>query len=500
MSDNLRLFAGAVNANLAGILSEPGDPDAPALIHEGTTVSYAELGARVESAAALLAGHGVARGDRVAIVLPNAPSFVEAYFGALRLGAVVVPVNVLLRPAEIEERLGVVSASAVVFDSERAPLVTGPAERLEVTQIRFDADHGLFADAPLVERDPADPAVILFTSGTSGVSKGAVLTHGSIGAAARNAAEALGFGPADVILGAAPFSHVLGQSTGLIATLATGGAVAVVPRFDPVETLGLMVTTGTTVLLGVPTMCIALCEAARSAPALPPLRLAHVGGAPVPVEVTREFEATFGADVYEGYGLTEISGIATTYRTGEPRKPGSVGRPLGDTELQIVSLDGGLVPVGEVGEIRFHGSSVIPGYWGGAEVSADGWLATGDLGRVDEDGYLFIVDRLKDMIIRNGYNVYPREVEEVLYEHPDVLEAAVIGIPDPRLGDEVVALVKPRPGAVCDPVEIQQWVRERVAAYKYPRHVVVVESLPTGPTGKILKREIDREQLARDLA
>ncbi len=490
-----------MNANLAGILSEPrSEPGATALIHEGTTVSYGELTARVEVAAAVLAGHGVGPGDRVALVLPNAPSFVEAYFGALRLGAIVVPVNVLLRPAEIEERLRAVSASAVVFDAEREPLVTAPAERLGVTRIRLDAADAHPADAPLVARDPADPAVILFTSGTSGVSKGAVLTHGSIGAAARNAAEALAFGPADVVLGAAPFSHVLGQSTGLIATLATGGAVAVVPRFDPVETLDLMVATGTTVLLGVPTMCIALCAAARPGAELPPLRLAHVGGAPVPIEVVREFEETFGADVYEGYGLTEISGIATTYRTGELRRLGSVGRPLGDTELQIVSPDGALVPAGEVGEIRFRGSSVIPGYWGGAEISPDGWLATGDLGRVDDDGYLFIVDRLKDMIIRNGYNVYPREVEEVLYEHPDVLEAAVIGIPDPRLGDEVVALVRARPGSVCNPAEIQQWVRERVAAYKYPRHVVVVDSLPTGPTGKILKREIDREQLARDLS
>ena len=490
-----------MNANLAGILSEPrSDPGATALIHEGTTVSYAELSARVERAAATLAGRGVGPGDRVAIVLPNAPSFVEMYFGALRLGAIVVPVNVLLRPAEIEERLGLVSASAVVFDTGRAPLVTAPAERLGVTQICLDAGDAPSGDALLVERSPADPAVILFTSGTSGISKGALLTHGSIGAAARNAAEALAFGPEDVVLGAAPFSHVLGQSTGLIATLATGGAVAVVPRFDPAETLGLMVKTGTTVLLGVPTMCIALCDAARSGVALPPLRLAHVGGAPVPIEVTRAFEETFGADVYEGYGLTEISGIATTYRTGELRKPGSVGRPLGDTELQIISPDSGLVPAGEVGEIRFRGSSVIPGYWGGAEISPDGWLATGDLGRVDEDGYLFIVDRLKDLIIRNGYNVYPREVEEVLYEHPDVLEAAVIGIPDPRLGDEVVALVRLRPGGACDPVAIQEWVRERVAAYKYPRHVVVVDSLPTGPTGKILKREIDREQLVRDLA
>ena len=495
-----------MNANLAGILGEPrSDPGATALIHEGATVSYADLAARAERAAAVLAGYGVGPGDRVAVVLPNSPSFVEAFFGALRLGAIVVPFNVLLRPREIEERLAAVSASAVVFDTDRAPLVTAPAERLGITQIRLDAPGGPAADAPLVERDPDDPAAILFTSGTSGISKGAVLTHGSIGSAARNAAEALAFGPQDVVVGAAPFSHVLGQTTCLISTLSTGGAVAVVPRFDPVETLGLMVSTGTTVLLGVPTMCIALCDAARSAPALPPLRLAHVGGAPVPIEVARAFEDTFGADLYEGYGLTEISGIATTYRKGQLRKPGSVGRPLGDTDLEIVSPEGVPVPVGEIGEIRFRGSSVIAGYWRGAgvppaEVSPDGWLDTGDLGRVDDDGYLFIVDRLKDMIIRNGYNVYPREVEEVLYEHPDVLEAAVIGIPDPRLGDEVVALVKPRPGIVCDPVAIQEWVRERVAAYKYPRHVIVVDSLPTGPTGKVLKREIDREQLARDLA
>ena len=443
----------------------------------------------------------IGEGDRVAIVLPNGPVVRRGVlrgspdWSDRRAGEHLPPAGRDRGAARVA-----VSASAVIFDADRAALVTPTAERLGVKQIAFDADAPAEATPAPVERDAGDPAVILFTSGTSGVSKGALLTHGSIGAAARNAAEALAFGPEDVVLGAAPFSHVLGQSTGLIATLATGGTVAVVPRFDPVETLGLMVATGTTVLLGVPTMCIALCDAARSAPALPPLRLAHLGGAPVPIEVTREFEETFGADVYEGYGLTEISGIATTYRTGEPRKPGSVGRPLGDTELPVVSSDGALVPAGEIGEIRFRGSSVIPGYWGGADVSADGWLATGDLGRVDDEGYLFIVDRLKDLIIRNGYNVYPREVEEVLYEHPDVLEAAVIGIPDPRLGDEVVALVRLRAGAVSDPAEIQQWVRERVAAYKYPRHIVVVDSLPTGPTGKILKREIDREQLARDLA
>ena len=476
MSDNLRRFAGAANANLAAILDEPPAPDAVALVDTGREVGYGELASLVRGAAAALAAAGVGPGDRVAIVLPNGPAFVAAFFGALRLGAVVVPLNVLLSPRELEERYDATAPSAVVTE----PL----------------AGEG---EAPLVERSASEPAVILFTSGTSGVSKGAVLTHGGIRAAAANAADALAFAAADVVLGAAPLSHVLGLSTGLVATLAAGGTLAVVRRFDPGETLEFMARTGTTVLLGVPTMCVALCGAARSAGRLPPLRVAHVGGAPVPVEVTRDFEATFGADVYEGYGLTEISGIATTYRQGQPRKPGSVGCPLGDTELRIVS-DG----PGEIGEVQFRGSSVIPGYWRGpgaelAPVSEDGWLGTGDLGYVDDDGYLFLVDRLKDMIIRNGYNVYPREVEEVLYAHPAVLEAVVVGVPDARIGEEVVALVRPRPDVECDPAEVQAWARERVAAYKYPRHVVLVDSLPTGPTGKILTRAIDLEKLAREL-
>jgi long-chain acyl-CoA synthetase len=493
-----------VNANLALSLSEPrADAAATALIDGGRAVSYGELAGLARSAARTLHRHGVGHGDRVAIVLPNAPSYVAALFGTFWLGAVAVPLNVLLRTREIEERLEVTSPRVVIAEEERAQLVAPAAAAHGIPMVSLDEAEPS-PDEP-VHRDAADPAVILFTSGTSGTSKGAVLTHGNIGAAAANAAEALGFGPADVVLGSAPFSHVLGQSTGLIATLATGGAVAIVPRFEAAGTLALMASTGTTILLGVPTMCVALCEAAREGAARPGLRLAHVGGAPVPVEVTREFESTFGADLYEGYGLTEISGIATTYRAGQERKSGSVGLPLGDTELRIVADGGAVVPPGEIGEVQFRGSSVIPGYWRGpgealAPVSPDGWLATGDRGYVDVDGYLFLVDRLKDMIIRNGYNVYPREVEEVLYAHPDVLEAVVVGVPDSRIGEEVVALVRPRPGSGCDPVQVQEWVRERVAAYKYPRHVVLVDALPTGATGKILKREIDREALARRIA
>ncbi len=495
-----------MDANLARTLSEPPPgARAAALISGGEAVDRPAVIALARGWAARLQLHGVGPGDRVAIVLPNVPAFVGAYFGALWIGAIAVPLNVLLSPREIEERLESAAPSAVVFDPGRTPFLAPAAVERGIAPVALDGGGASGDPGPgPLPRDPSDAAVILFTSGTSGASKGAVLTHGSIATAARNAAEAFAFGPGDVVLGAAPLSHVLGQSTGLVATLATGGTLALVDRFDAVETLALMTETATTVLLGVPTMCIALCEAARQATGLPPLRLAHVGGAPMPVEVTREVESLFGADVCEGYGLTEISGIATTFRQGEPRKPGSVGRPLGDTELRIVSLTGEDLPDGEVGEVRFRGSSVVAGYWRGpgespAPVSADGWLATGDLGFLDEDGDLFLVDRLKDMIIRGGYNVYPREVEEALYAHPDVLEAVVVGIPDPRLGEEVVALVKPRPGSACDPDGVREWVRGRVAAYKYPRHVKLVEGLPTGPTGKILRREIDREALAREL-
>jgi long-chain acyl-CoA synthetase len=225
------------------------------------------------------------------------------------------------------------------------------------------------------------------------------------------------------------------------------------------------------------------------------VRIAHVGGAAVPVEVAHDFERTFGGEVYEGYGLTELSGIATTYTTGQPRRPGSVGKPLGETQLRIDAAD-----ERGVGEVQFRGPSVIPGYWNAPEATAeaidtDGWLSTGDVGYVDEDGYLFLVDRKKDLIIRGGYNVYPSEVEEALYAHPAVLEAAVVGVPHETLGEDVAAVVVRLPGTTLDAEELQAWARERVAAYKYPRRVVFVDALPKGPTGKILRRAIDRSAL-----
>jgi long-chain acyl-CoA synthetase len=461
--------------NLARILADGAAAwrDRPAVLFEQEIISYGELDRRAAVTAAALRADGVQSGDRVAIKLPNAPAFVAAYFGALRAGAIVVPLNVLLAPPEVEERLAASTPVAVV-DREL------PIDGQPLWEMALRADD--------------DAATLLFTSGTTGRSKGAILTHGSIRAAARSAVDALAFGPEDVQLGVAPFSHVLGLSV-LIATFMAGAAVAAVPRFDAAQTLATMTATQTTVLVGVPTMCIALCEAARSSDKLPPVRIAHVGGAAVPVEVARDVERTFGCAVHEGYGLTELSGLAATYTIGQPRKPRSVGMPLGGTEIRIADPD-----QRGVGEVQFRGPSVIPGYWNDSEatraaIGPDGWLSTGDVGYLDEQGYLFLVDRKKEMIIRGGYNIYPGEVEEVLYAHPDVLEAAVVGMPDETLGEEVAALVVPRPGAAVTPGELQTWAKERVAAYKYPRRVVFVEELPKGPTGKILKRSIKREAL-----
>jgi len=471
--------------NLAQVLVDACRQHAarPALHDADEQVSFRELERRAGVAAGRLRDLGVGSGDRVGLKLPNGPAFAAAWFGALRIGAIVVPLNVLLAPPEIQERMQTSGASVLIDKPEML-------------------DSGPEPEADVADRIASDPAVILFTSGTSGRAKGAVLTHGGIRYAAHAVAQALALTPDDVVLGAAPFSHVLGQSTGLVATLSAGASVAVVQRFEAESTLRWMTDTRTTILLGVPTMCIALCEAAREVAELPPVRIAHVGGAPVPIEVARDFEEIFGGDVYEGYGLTELSGIATTYVRGQQRKPGSVGMPLHGTEMRIVGEGGAPLPAKATGEVEFRGPSVITGYWRDEEstsaaLSDDGWLATGDVGYVDEEGYLFLVDRKKDVIVRGGYNVYPSEVEEVLYGHPDVLEAAVVGVAHPILGEEVAALVVCKRGVTPDPDVLREYTREHVAAYKYPRHVLLVDSLPKGPTGKILKREIDVQQLQR---
>jgi long-chain acyl-CoA synthetase len=302
-----------------------------------------------------------------------------------------------------------------------------------------------------------------------------------------------------VVMGCLPLFHSFGQTCGLNAAVVSGACLTLIPRFSPAAALQVIERDRVTVFEGVPTMYVGMLgEAASTTADTSSLRLCVSGGAALPVEVLHGFEKAFDAVILEGYGLSETSPVATFNRR-DRRKPGSIGVPIEGVQLMLVSVDdsGGEIPVtetGGIGEIAIRGHNVMKGYRNRPEATAaamrGGWFRTGDLATVDEDGFYYIVDRKKDMVIRGGYNVYPREIEEVLYEHPAVLEAAVIGIPHPSLGEEVGAAVTLRPGAVCTPQELRDYVKERVAAYKYPRHVWLTDGLPKGPTGKLLKREI----------
>ena len=445
---------------LAGLLADAAksDPERPALAVDGRRLSYAELEARAARAAGALAGRGVDAGDAVALVLPNRPESVAAFHGVLRLGAVVVPLNPLLSAREVEQRVAHAGARLVDVDELDGP----PLER----EARSSGD---------------DVAVVLYTSGTTGDPKRVELTQAGLRLAAEYLArEGLGLRPDDVLFGAAPLAHVFGMSACMNAAIAARACLALVPRFDPVVALATIEREGATVFMGVPSMCAALLAASQETGRAPRMRIAHVGGAPLAVELLHAFEARFELTVLEGWGMTECGGTATTNHAGRPRKPGSVGTPA----------SGGQVRIAEDGEVMLRGPTLARGL--------GDWFATGDVGRLDEDGYLYLIDRKKDVILRGGYSVYPREVEEALYAHPCVREAVVVGVPHDTLGEEVAALVVPT-GPDVDPETMKAFVRERVAAYKYPRLVVLVDELPHGPSGKIQRREIDRTSLARRL-
>jgi len=484
--------------NLAAALTRAAaaSPDRVALRLGDTAITYRDLDDAAARVAGLLAAHGVGAGDRVGVMLPNVPEFAAVYYGVLRAGAVVVPMNPLLKAREVAYYLGDSGAPLLFAWYTVAPEAAAGAGTAEV--ITVDAGFAsTLAPAParLVERAPDDTAVILYTSGTTGRLKGAELTHGNLTANVEIVlADVLHLGPDDVVFGGLPLFHSFGQTVTLNATITAGASLSMLTRFDPATALELLAGHRATVFAGVPTMYSAFL-AVDGAPDLPDLRVCVSGGAALPVEVLHRFEKTFGCVVLEGYGLSETSPVASFNQPGQERKPGSIGTPVTGVEMRVVDPLGAAVAAGEVGEIAIRGHNVMKGYWRkpdatGEVLSADGWFRSGDLGRMDDDGYFFIVDRKKDLIIRGGYNVYPREIEEVLYEHPDVAEAAVVGIPHPDLGEEVGAAVALNPGATATADEIREHVKAQVAAYKYPRRVWLVDALPKGPTGKILKREI----------
>ena len=442
---------------LARLLSETAlrAPGRPALAYEGRRLTYAELDALAARAAGALRERGVVAGDRVAFILPNRPESVAAYHGALRLGATAVPLNPLL--SELEVAVRVADAGAQLVDVDEL-------------------------DGPPVDVEPVPDgeavAVILYTSGTTGDPKRIELTHAGLRLSVDYLAHVgLGMRDDDVVFGAAPLAHVLGMSGCMNATIAAGACLALVPRFEAQAALELIEREGVSILLGVPSMCTALLAASAESGLAPVIRIAHVGGAPVAVELLHAFEARFGGIVLEGYGMTESGGTTTLNHAGRERRPGSVGTPA----------SGGVIRIAEDGEVLLRSPTLMRGN--------DGWFGTGDVGRLDDDGYLYLFDRKKDVILRDGYTVYPREVEEVLYAHPGVHEAVVLGVPNDRHGEEVVAVVVAGPDG-CDAEEVKAFVRERVAAYKYPRLVLVVDELPHGSSGKIQRREIDRSALA----
>jgi long-chain acyl-CoA synthetase len=490
--------------SLANLLTDTAarHGDRPALKLDDAVVDYAQLDDAAARVAGLLKTKGLQPGGRVGVMLPNVPYFAVVYYGVLRAGGVVVPMNPLLKEREVAFYLGDPGARVLFAwhgfaDAARAGAEEANAELILVAPGEFEA---LLAGAEParedVERDGSDTAVLLYTSGTTGTPKGAELTHDNMLLnCLYGSKELVDVTHEDVILGALPLFHSFGQTCCLNGAVRAGACLTLIPRFDPGKALEIIERDRVTIFEGVPTMYHAMLHHPdRARFDTSSLRICCSGGSAMPVEVLRGFDEAFGAAILEGYGLSETSPVASFNHPDRERKPGSIGTPIQDVEMKVVDDQDNDLPPGEVGEIVIRGHNVMKGYWNRPdateEVMRGGWFHSGDMATVDEDGYFFIVDRKKDMIIRGGYNVYPREIEEVLYEHPAVSEAAVVGVQDPSMGEEVGAAVVVKPGEEQDADAIRSFVKERVAAYKYPRKIWFVDELPKGPTGKILKREI----------
>jgi long-chain acyl-CoA synthetase len=491
--------------NLASLLTKSAgrSPDAPAIRLGEVELSYGALDDRSARLATLLGEKGVDAGDRVGVMLPNVPEFPVAYYGVLRAGAIVVPMNVLLKRREIAFYLEDSGAKLLLawhgFGEEaRAGAAEAGAEAIEVEPADLAARlAGVEPTREIAETAEDDTAVILYTSGTTGKPKGAELTHANL---ARNAdvssRTTSEIAAGDVVLGALPLFHSFGQTVAMNASLSVGACLTLVPKFDPGEALTTMQRDGVTHFYGVPTMYGALLHhPERESFDTSSLRICITGGASMPVEILRGFEDAFGAKVMEGYGLSETSPVACSNHPDRERKAGSIGTPIEGVEMRVVDENDEPVAQGEVGEVVIRGHNIMKGYWQRPDATEEamrgGWFHSGDMARIDEDGYFYIVDRKKDLIIRGGYNVYPREVEEVLYEHPKIREAAVVGVPHDEWGEEIGAAVVLHEGEELSAEEVSAYVKDRIAAYKYPRLVWFLDELPKGPTGKILKREIE---------
>ena len=507
-------------------------PDRTAIVIGETRLTYRQVNDLANQVANTLVARGITPGDKIALTCPNTPYFTIVYFGILKAGATVVPLNVLLKGREVAYHLTDSEAKAY-FCFEGTPELPvgregwagfGEAEACEhfflITADPFAGSSiegvetlfGAIGDqAPTFETHATnedDVAVILYTSGTTGQPKGAELRHRNLRDNALSGETLFGASAEepDTFLAVLPLFHAFGQTVVQNGALAFGGTIVMLPRFDAATALRLMLAEKVSFFAGVPTMYWgllgALDESVDVAALKSNLRCAVAGGSALPVEIHKEFAARFGVTILEGYGLSETSPVASFSKYGEPARPGSIGQPIPGVEMELIEPHG-WDPIAwtpeaaetAIGEIAIRGHNIMKGYFNRPEatdaaISPDGWFRSGDLGRRDADGWYYIVDRTKDLIIRGGYNVYPREIEEVLLTHPAISLAAVIGVPDAVHGEEVKAFVIPKPGQQPTGEEIVSWAKEQMANYKYPRIVAVVDSLPMTATGKILKREL----------
>jgi len=495
--------------NLAAVI-EPHPDEAVALISRGRKTTYGELREQVAGARAGLVSLGLEPGDRVGILCSNNWYFVVSYFAVLGAGLVAVPLNPLSPAKELERELAAVGVRG---------LVVGPAGQASFSQVDRAAvpalEHVIATEGvdlpgavlldellatppgPIVERDDEDLAALLFTSGTAGSPKAAMLTHGNLLANQQQmqALPARTQQPDDVTLGVLPLFHIFGLNVVLGLSLAAGSSVLLIERFDPSSALEAIANHRVTVVLGAPGMWVAWA-ALPGAPgdAFASVRLAASGAARLPTEVAAAIADRYGVTIAEGYGLTEASPVVTT-AAGDDVKRGSIGVPLPGIRLRLVDADGDDVLIGDAGEVWVHGPNVFTGYWEDTDatrraLTPDGWLRTGDIAVVDDDGYLFLVDRAKDLVIVSGFNVYPAEVEEVIAELPGVAACAVIGVPHPYTGEAVKAYVVVEPGRSFEEDHIIQWCAQHLARYKCPEKVMFVDELPTNAGGKVLKRAL----------
>jgi long-chain acyl-CoA synthetase len=521
--------------NLATLLESgaAAHPDRDAVVLGDTRLNYASVDALANQVASTLVARGIKPGDKVALTCPNLPHFTVVYFGILKAGATVVPLNVLLKGREVAYHLNDSDAKAY-FCFEGTPELpmgqeghagfseAGGCEHffvitadpfgsspIEGTETLFQAIGQGDRDFETVATDEDDTAVILYTSGTTGQPKGAELRHRNLRDNALAGADLFGASAEDpdTFLAVLPLFHAFGQTVCQNGALAFGGTIVMLPRFEPGPALQTMLKEKVSFFAGVPTMYWGLLGALDAvsdsggfdvAQLKANLRVAVAGGSALPVEIHKEFEARFGITILEGYGLSETSPVASFSKYGEPVRAGSIGVPIPGVEMELIDPQG-WEPIAwdehAVGEIAIRGHNIMKGYYQRPEatagaISADGWFRSGDLGRRDADGWYYIVDRTKDLIIRGGYNVYPREIEEVLMTHPAVSLAAVIGVPHQSHGEEVKAFVILKPGAAATAEDIVAWSKQNMANYKYPRVVQIVPSLPMTATGKILKREL----------